>query len=385
MAANQPDPFRILSIQSHVVSGFVGNRSATFPLQLLGWDVDVANTVQFSNHTGYGRWGGQRFDSDHMSDLFVNLERNGLLRYSRMLTGYMPSSAVVSAVKDLVERQRRKNPDLIYLLDPVMGDMGRGMYVDKSVLPIYKQMLPLSTIVCPNQFEAQILSGLEIRGLESLKEVLLSLHLDHGVRHVLITSVELPEQDLEAIGARRTMEEDGRPAMLLVGSSLEPRSSSEKFEDRGVAKDLKPWFIQFPEVQGYFSGVGDLFAALTLGRFQPPTRNNSSPADGSEEGGGEYCGTAVAKAAEQAIASLQGVLAKTCKVIEEQERLDSERGSKGEGDSLNKGEVDEAVSQIEARVEMMRRRELRIVQSREEIERPVVKYRARWLRDSRLG
>ncbi|KAJ1032971.1 hypothetical protein NDA16_000250 [Ustilago loliicola] len=131
MAANVPDPTRILSIQSHVVSGYVGNRSATFPLQLFGWDVDVTNTVQFSNHTGYGRWGGLRFDADHLSDIFSGLEKNGLLRYSRMLTGYMPSAAVVQTVLELVKklrsRQGGEEGGLIYLLDPVMGDMGRGI------------------------------------------------------------------------------------------------------------------------------------------------------------------------------------------------------------------------------------------------------------------
>lgn len=90
-----------------------GNRAATFPLQLLGWEVDVVNTVQFSNHTGglcaslqaascarlctldlllhsltgYGRWGGLRFDEAHLDDLFAHLDQNGLLRYSRVLTG----------------------------------------------------------------------------------------------------------------------------------------------------------------------------------------------------------------------------------------------------------------------------------------------------------
>lgn len=80
MAANVPEPTRMLSIQSHVVSGYVGNRSATFPLQLLGWEVDVVNTVQFSNHTGFGRWGGTAFDAQHLSDVFTGLDENGLLR-----------------------------------------------------------------------------------------------------------------------------------------------------------------------------------------------------------------------------------------------------------------------------------------------------------------
>lgn len=115
----------------------------------------MINTVQFSNHTGYGRWKGLRFDDSHISSLFHGLEENGLLKQSRMLSGYMPSPSVVQAVLEAVERIREVNPELIYLCDPVMGDMGRGMYVDKDVLPVYRSMLRYTTIITPNQFEAQ--------------------------------------------------------------------------------------------------------------------------------------------------------------------------------------------------------------------------------------
>lgn len=56
----------ILSIQSHVAYGYVGNRAATFPLQRLGFDVWAVNTVQFSNHTGYGAWKGEAFSPAHV-------------------------------------------------------------------------------------------------------------------------------------------------------------------------------------------------------------------------------------------------------------------------------------------------------------------------------
>lgn len=155
MAGNVSEPTRVLSIQSHVVCGYVGNRSATFPLQLLGWEVDVVNTVQFSNHTGFGRWGGSALDADHLDDLFAGLDENGLLRYARVLTGYCPGPRALRVVERLVRRMRTVNPDLLYVLDPVMGDMDRGMYVDPDVLPIYRDMLPLASMITPNQFEAQ--------------------------------------------------------------------------------------------------------------------------------------------------------------------------------------------------------------------------------------
>ncbi|GAC93533.1 hypothetical protein PHSY_001098 [Pseudozyma hubeiensis SY62] len=361
MAANIPDPTRILSIQSHVVSGYVGNRSATFPLQLLGWDVDVTNTVQFSNHTGYGRWGGLRFDSSHLSDIFSSLDKNGLLRYSRMLTGYMPSASVVEVVLGLVKKLRSRQTGgeqdeeggLVYLLDPVMGDMGRGMYVSPDVLPMYQAMLEYATIITPNQFEAQALTGMQITDLDSLKHVLLKLHKKHKVPHVIITSVELPDADLERIGAQRNMA-DGRPAMLQVGSSCEIEvRGGERQEPTLEVDELRIWSIQFPEVQGYFSGVGDMFAALTLGRFHPETKIAADDL------------TPIAKASELAIASLQGILSNTCRVIDELER--------------NLGGEEKEKDEVEVRVDRMRRRELRVVQSKKEIESPTIVYRAKWI------
>lgn len=371
MAANTPDPTRILSIQSHVVSGYVGNRSATFPLQLLGWDVDVTNTVQFSNHTGYGRWGGLRFDDNHLSDIFANLDKNGLLRYSRMLTGYMPSAAVVKVVLELVKKLRRRQGGeeggLVYLLDPVMGDMGRGMYVAQEVLPIYQEMLQYASIITPNQFEAQALTGIDITDLVSLKKVIWTFHKVHKVPHVIITSVELPDADLASIGAHRNLP-DGRPAMLQVGSScdIHLNANGDREEPSIAPEELDIWSIQFPEVQGYFSGVGDMFAALTLGRF----RSEGEPsANGAKQSNGMRSTsplTPIAKASELAIASLQGILANTCQVIEKLEKDQPE--STG-------GKTDEA----QERVDRMRRRELRVVQSKKEIESPTIVYHARWI------
>lgn len=173
------DSTRLLSIQSHVVTGHVGNRSATFPLQLLGWDVDVVNTTQLSNHTGYGRWGGMRMDAEHLQSVFEGLEMNGLVRHARLLTGeareeskatgerernadcmralagYTPTPAALAVVTAFIARMRAHKPELVYLLDPVLGDTDRGFYVDKECLPLYRELLPHAQIVCPNSFEAQ--------------------------------------------------------------------------------------------------------------------------------------------------------------------------------------------------------------------------------------
>ncbi|WFD28113.1 pyridoxal kinase [Malassezia nana] len=352
------DAWRLLTIQSHVVTGYVGNRSATFPAQLLGWDVDAVNTVQFSNHTGYGRWGGQRFDERHLTEVFEGLATNNLLTQNRVLTGYTPSPEALTAIERLILQMRETNPALVYLLDPVMGDMDRGMYVNPHVLPIYRRMLYLSTIICPNQFEAQVLAGQEITSLATLRAVQEKLHVEYRVPHVVITSLSLPPEDLKCLGAKETMP-DGQEAMLLVGSTW----------DNG----LQSWFMQFPCLGEYFSGVGDLFAALVLARFstQPddlpePARaaHSFEPATSESE-----CTLPIARAVMLAVAALQQVLLRTRAAMTEQGKrlhLDPFLPS-------HKLSVDE-------RVKTMRLRELRLVQSAHDILHPRVQFRPQWAR-----
>jgi pyridoxine kinase len=309
-----------------------GNRSATFPLQLLGWEVDVVNTTQLSNHTGYGKFGGMRLDAAHLKSVFDQMEQNGLLRYSRMLSGYIPSPSALTQVTDFVLKMKEINPDLLYLLDPVMGESNRGFYVDKDCLPLYKHLVGLASIICPNQFEAEQLADMQIDSLPSLREVLTRLH-GESTPHVIITSVHLSESDLKKIGVT----EEG--AMVLIGSS----------------KGSSPWFISFPEFSGYYVGVGDLFSALLLGRYQvtaPPAHPSSA----------SVVETPLSIAAEKAIASVQGVLRNTAKAI-----------------SVAPPIPESITDASQYKVEEMRRRELRLIQSRQEIENPRMDYRAQWL------
>ncbi|KAK8914087.1 Pyridoxal kinase [Platanthera zijinensis] len=105
---------RVLSIQSHTVQGYVGNKSAVFPLQLLGYDVDPINSVQFSNHTGYSTFRGQVLDGQQLWDLIEGLSANNLLYYTHLLTGYIGSVSFLNAILGVVEKLRLINPELIY-------------------------------------------------------------------------------------------------------------------------------------------------------------------------------------------------------------------------------------------------------------------------------
>jgi hypothetical protein len=124
--ASASEEGRVLSIQSHVVHGHVGNKSAVFPLQLLGFEVDPINSVQFSNHTGYSKgFRGQVLQGDQLWELVEGLDANELLSYTHLLTGYIGSKSFLETVLRVLRRLREVNPDLIYVCDPVLGDNGK--------------------------------------------------------------------------------------------------------------------------------------------------------------------------------------------------------------------------------------------------------------------
>ena len=144
---------RVLSIQSHVVSGYVGNKSATFPLQLLGFEVsrerdlflprlllsqvDAINSVQFSNHTGYHAGvRGQVLDDAQLQELVDGLDANNINHYSHIINGYIGSKSFLTKLGEVVSHLKSVNPSLIYVCDPVMGDTGPGLYVPK-VHPVH--------------------------------------------------------------------------------------------------------------------------------------------------------------------------------------------------------------------------------------------------------
>ncbi|MES1914077.1 MAG: hypothetical protein MHM6MM_006209, partial [Cercozoa sp. M6MM] len=158
---------RVLSVQSHVVHGCVGNRAALLPLQLHGFEVDVVNTVQLSNHTGYEIATGTRFEGEQLRELMRGLRENRLLRHcSHVLTGYVGSASLLQAVADVVAELRAARPSLRFVCDPVMGDDGE-LYVPPELVDIYRERLvPLATVLTPNQTEAELLVGQSINSVD---------------------------------------------------------------------------------------------------------------------------------------------------------------------------------------------------------------------------
>ncbi|MDQ1079758.1 pyridoxal kinase PdxY [Pseudoroseomonas cervicalis] len=199
----------ILSIQSWVAYGHVGNASAVFPLQRLGAEVWAVNTVQFSNHTGYGSWRGQVFGADLVRDLVQGIEDRGALpRCDAVLSGYMGDAAIGEAILDAAARVKAANPAALYCCDPVIGDVGRGVFVRPGIPEFMRdRALPAADILTPNQFELEWLTGQPVTTLAEAKAAVATLQAamaPGGPRCVLLTSLkvaETPEDQIEMLAA----------------------------------------------------------------------------------------------------------------------------------------------------------------------------------------
>jgi pyridoxine kinase len=179
----------ILSIQSHVVYGYAGNTAAVFPLQRLGREVWAVNTVEFSNHTGYGAWRGRVLETELAAELVEGIaERGALPDCEGVLSGYMGDPGIGKAVMDAVRKVKAAAPGALYCCDPVMGDVGRGFYVKPGIPDIFKNdILPLADILTPNQFELEALTGMNTASVAGARKAIDSLHAA-GPRVALITS-----------------------------------------------------------------------------------------------------------------------------------------------------------------------------------------------------
>lgn len=182
----------VLSIQSSVSYGHVGNSSVVFPLQRLGFQVWPIHTVQFSNHTGYGAWKGAIFEPEHISDIFAGIKERGVLdQCNAMLTGYMGSAKLGNVMQDILKELIVVNPNVLYCCDPVMGDVGRGFFVQPGIPEFFRdQLVPKAHIITPNQFELEYLSDSKITTLDSAIAACRKL-ISQGPKIVLVTSLLL--------------------------------------------------------------------------------------------------------------------------------------------------------------------------------------------------
>ncbi|KKA26380.1 hypothetical protein TD95_001393 [Thielaviopsis punctulata] len=338
---------RVLAVASHVVSGNVGNKIAVFALQSLGCDVAALNTVQFSNHTGYGQWKGSRVSAHEISELYAGLKQSYLDDFDMMLTGYIPGAEAVEAVgeigKDLHNRAQDKPGSFFWLLDPVMGDNGR-LYVAPEVVPAYKSLIQYADLIVPNQFEAEQLSGVKITDMASLKAAISELHQCYGIPHVVITSVSLDQNPVTP---------DAHD-LCVIGST---RTSDRR------ARFFK---ISFPSIDCYFSGTGDMFGALTAVRMREAVSNAGealqNTASWLSSDDVRPLDLPLARAVEKVIASMHEVLDKTAHGMNQViEKIESKSG---------------AIKGAQLRAAKSKAAELRLVRNLGSLKHPQVKFEA---------
>ena len=223
---------KVLSIQSAVAYGHVGNSAAVFPLQRIGVEVMPVYTVNFSNHTGYGAWRGPLISPDDVRAVIDGIEDRGAFpKIDVILSGYQGSEGIADVILDAVARIKAVNPDAVYSCDPVMGNAKSGCFVAPAIPVLLRdRVVPAADLITPNQFELGYLTGTEPGSLESTLESV-DLARESGPRTVLVTSVERPDR------------EEGTIEMLAV-------------DDRGA------WIVQTPLLPLKANGSGDVTAAL---------------------------------------------------------------------------------------------------------------------------
>lgn len=184
---NQNKEPLVLSIQSHMVHGRSGNRSAVFPLEVNGIEVDPINTCHFSAHTAYPFLRGPIMSVQEFDDVIEGLRLNKILGYyTHMITGYLADPSIALRIAEL---KKELGDDVRYFCDPVLGDTGK-FYVSPECLDVIKsRLIPIADTITPNAYEAMWLTNKEMRNPNELLRVVEALH-DLGPKNVVITSTE---------------------------------------------------------------------------------------------------------------------------------------------------------------------------------------------------
>lgn len=225
----------IISLQSAVAFGHVGNSAAVFPLQRMGFDVWPVDTVQFSNHPGHGQWRGTVMHPDHVREVVHGLDEIGALAdCDAVLAGYLGDADSGEAVSLAVERVKAHRPDALFLCDPVMGDVRTGLYVRPGIPEILSaRLVPAADIVTPNAFELHVLTALPT-GTEA-----------------------------ECIQAAQALLARGPKTVIVTGLEGEDTVTSLAVTAKGAWAIRTPLLVFDPPV----NGAGDLLAALVLGHM----------------------------------------------------------------------------------------------------------------------
>jgi len=224
----------VLSVQSRVAYGHVGNAASVFALQRLGCEAWALDTVAFSNHTGHGRWRGSVVAAAEIASLFEGIAQLGILPgIDAVLSGYLGGAATGPVLLDIVEEVRAANPDALFCCDPVIGDVETGSYVTDGIAEFFRdRALALADIVTPNRFELEYLTGAPVATLA------------------------------EAAVAAEALRAQG-PSIVLVTSLDAAPSQSDRVSMLAAGPD-GAWVVETPRLPVVLNGCGDVTAAVFL-------------------------------------------------------------------------------------------------------------------------
>ncbi len=250
---------RFLSLQSHVAYGYVGNRAATFPLQRLGHEVWAVNTVEFSNHTGYGAWKGRTASAEQVADIVHGIEALGMLaKCDALLTGYVGDAALADVVLDTARRVRAANPKAVWCCDPVLGDTDTGIYVKPGIDAFFRERaLPAADLITPNHFELEHLTGGNVGTLDEALSATRSLL--NGPKLALVTSLiraDAPVGQVEMLAV--TKADAWRIATPLIAFPVMPNGTG----DAVAALFTAHWLQSGDAVSALETAAASIYAVL---------------------------------------------------------------------------------------------------------------------------
>lgn len=222
----------VISIQSQVAFGHVGNSAAVFPMQMHGIDVIAVPTTLLSNRPGYKTIRGCVLEAQLVADLLLGIEERGAVESTNMiLSGYLGSAEIAGVVANFVTRAKASNPTLLYACDPVLGDRDRGLFVREDIPPLVRDRLcTQADIITPNHFEFEWLCGAEAKTIDQVIAHARTLYA-RGPKTVVVTSAELADT------------RNGEIESLAVEAT-------------------RAWRVRTPKLPISPNGTGDLFAAL---------------------------------------------------------------------------------------------------------------------------
>ncbi|KAL1633158.1 proliferating cell nuclear antigen [Neofusicoccum ribis] len=327
---------------------------ATFIMQALGCEVSAINTVHYSNHTAYKQVKGRKTPADEILELYEGLKQSYLNNFDVLLSGYMPSAEAVQAVgkigRDLRFNASGKPGSFFWVLDPVMGDQGR-CYVPEDEIPQYKALLHEADLILPNQFEAELLSDTKITNLPTLATALRRLHSTYHIPHIIITSLRLDPTDNSTILPSSA---DNPTHLTIIGST--------------ATADHRPRLFRLdaPAYPLFFSGTGDMFAALAVPRLREACAAAGALAAPSWRSPDDVraADLPLARAAERVLESMHTVLGKTAAACEAEMRALEEEEGRGGAGGVVEGDVEaERERVLKRHLRRMRASEVRVVRN----------------------